>query len=103
MAPIVNVEFPDGSMLPVSDQLVLGREDFKGLTREEEVNLISRKQMRIFREGNVFFVEDGHAGLPSSNGTKLNGEAIENKGKQPLRDGDKILVADVLDLVIHVQ
>jgi len=102
LAPMARVEFPDGSMLQIADQLVLGREDFKGLIREEEINLISRKQMRIFREGNIYFVEDGHAGQPSSNGTKLNGQDIAGTGKQPLRDGDTIVVADVLNLVAHI-
>lgn len=102
MAPMARVEFPDGSMLQVPDSLVLGRDDFKGLVREEEINLVSRKHMRIFREGSIYFVEDGHAGQPSSNGTKLNGRDIAGLGKQPLRDGDTILVGDVLDLVVHI-
>ncbi|MFQ6060511.1 MAG: FHA domain-containing protein [Thermoplasmata archaeon] len=99
---MARVEFPDGSVLQVVDSLVLGREDFKGLVRDEEINLVSRKQMRIFREGNIYFVEDGHAGQPSSNGTKLNGQDVTGMGKQPLRDGDTIVVADVLDLVVHI-
>lgn len=96
----VQVIFPDRTALIVDHSLVLGRDNFKGVIEEEHIDLISKKHLQIFAEGNFFFVEDGNLGQPSANGTKLNGKEISGFGKQPLRDGDRISVADVVELSI---
>jgi hypothetical protein len=51
---------------------------------------VSRKHCRIFSEGNRFVIED----MGSSNGTKLNGEAITKK--QALNDGDQLTLGPVV-------
>lgn len=47
---------------------------------------VSRRHCRLFRQGEQFFVED----LGSTNGTKLNGQAIPPNQPRPLRDGDTL-------------
>jgi pSer/pThr/pTyr-binding forkhead associated (FHA) protein len=103
MALTLHVMFPDGSRLPVKDTVILGRSDFKGFTSEDELHLISSKQLRIYREGNIYYLEDGIPGEKSSNGTMLNGQDIRSLGKQPLRTGDAISIADVLVVKISIQ
>lgn len=94
----VQVIFPDRTALYVDQDLVLGRDNFKGVVDEENLDLISKKHFRIFLQGEIFFIEDGHMGRPSSNGTKLNGKEIAGRGAQPLRDGDRVQVGGVVEL-----
>lgn len=47
---------------------------------------VSRRHCRLFRQGEQFFVED----LGSTNGTKLNGQAIPPNQPRPLKDGDTL-------------
>lgn len=97
------VVFPDGSKLPVHGNVVLGRTDFKGFVSDDELNLISTKQCSIYKEGNIYFVEDGAKGKYSSNGTMLNGQDVRALGKQPLRSGDAISIADVIIINIDIR
>ena len=101
--PTLFVTFPDGSKLPVQDTTKLGRSDFEGFAQLDELNLISSKHFTLFKEGNLYYLVDGVEGQKSENGTMLNGQDISNLGKQPLRSGDAISVADVLVLNIHIE
>ena len=47
---------------------------------------VSRKHAKISFENGLYVIED----LGSTNGTFLNGDNIQGKGKQPLKDGDEI-------------
>jgi hypothetical protein len=73
---------------------VFGREDFARYLPEEEYKFISRQHFAITRVGSDFFIED----LKSANGTKLNGKEIKGLGKQPIKPGDVIRVADTVDV-----
>ncbi len=57
---------------------------------------ISRRHARIINEGGQLFIED----LMSANGTLVNGEAVR---RQPLQDGDKILLGSttILKFTYH--
>jgi hypothetical protein len=70
------------------DQVLIGR------TPECDVVLydagVSRKHCRIFSDGTRFLIED----MGSSNGTKLNGNAITQK--QELADGDQLTLGPVV-------
>ena len=99
----VQIIFPDNTAILVDNEIYLGRENFHGLVTEEQLDLISRKQLRIFREGHIFFVEDGYLNRPSVNSTKLNEQDIRGKGKQPLRSRDKIKIADAIELTIKIE
>ncbi len=83
---------PDsGTRAPLADQLVIGRsarlgpglhDDFLSLSDAE----ISRRHVRIFREGERWFVED----LGSTNGTLMRGRFIRQGQILGLEDGDEI-------------
>jgi len=49
---------------------------------------VSRKHAKISFENGVYVIED----LSSTNGTFLNGDNIQGKGKQPLKDEDELRV-----------
>lgn len=67
------------------DNIIIGRDDVSDIVIPERK--ISRKHVRIQRQGNDFFIHD----LGSSNGTWLNGKKIE--GINSLFDGDEINLA----------
>ena len=73
------------------DDITIGRGNECDLTLDERQ--ISRQHVRLFRDGEHFFIED----LESKNGTWLNGNQF--KGTRQLSDGDEIQLA----LVIRVQ
>jgi hypothetical protein len=73
------------------DDITIGRGSECDLTVDERQ--ISRQHVRIFRDGNQYYLED----LNSKNGTWLNGNQM--KGTRVLSDGDEIHLA----LVIRVQ
>jgi hypothetical protein len=83
------------SSLPQS----FGREDFAGIASPEVLNAISRRAKPQFTisfdyVNRVFTIEDNN----STNGTLLNGENIKGKGPRPLKDGDIVSPAGVLNL-----
>ena len=51
---------------------------------------VSRPHARIFLEGNEYWIED----LESKQGTKINGQEIQGRGKQPLRTGDVLVIGE---------
>jgi hypothetical protein len=73
-----------------------GRADFVNIAPKETINAISRKHFMIgydYSQG-TFYIQD----LGSTNGTYVNGVDIRGKGLVPLKNGDRISVAGVLDL-----
>ena len=57
---------------------------------KEQVN-ISRMHCKLEQRNGHFFLSDLH----STNGTYVNQRKIEGEGKQELRDGDMISIADI--------
>ena len=89
-----------GGVLEISDVTrTFGRQDFARNLPEEEYKYISRNHFTIAREDDRFYVQDDG----SMNGTKLNGVEIKGAGKKELKDNDKILVADVVELGFAVK
>jgi hypothetical protein len=95
------------AMFQVGDKIVpisslpqsFGREDFAGIAPPEVLNAISRRAKPQFTISfdyinRVFTIEDNN----STNGTLLNGENIKGKGPRPLKDGDIVSPAGVLNL-----
>ena len=70
----------------------LGRSDLHSLAMHGKADLLSRKHFSLSYENGDYYIED----RGSTNGTKLNGSDIRGKGKQPLKDGDKIELAGAL-------
>lgn len=72
--------------VPVTkDEVIVGRDDTTDIVLPERQ--ISRQHIRIYREGNLFHVQD----LDSRNGTWVNGQPL--KGSCELHDGDEIQLA----------
>ena len=95
---VLEITTNGGEIIIDADEIRLGRNEIRDAAKqpvpETQYEYISRvkpdkEQFRIIREGGEFFIED----RGSSNGTQLNGQQIRGKGRQPLRDGDKIAFA----------
>ncbi|MBI5669297.1 MAG: FHA domain-containing protein [Chloroflexi bacterium] len=72
--------------VPVTkDEVLVGRDEACDISLPERQ--ISRQHIRIYRNGDRFFVQD----LDSKNGTWLNGQPL--KGSVELHDGDEIQLA----------
>jgi hypothetical protein len=77
----------------------LGRSDLRSLAASpDRADLISRKHLMMEYENGDYYIEDTN----STNGTRLNGESIRGKGRQLLRNGDTIEVADALKLTFRI-
>jgi uncharacterized RDD family membrane protein YckC len=88
--------------LPDSNEIQLpqttrsfGRTDFEKSLSPNSKDFISREHFFIKYEGEKYFIEDR-----SLNGTKLNGVGI--KGKVELMDGDRITLANILDITFKL-
>jgi hypothetical protein len=90
---------PDGTEVNVQGQKTIGRVDLAKYANPDQEQWISRQHFKIWEEdGTTFIVDD-----KSSNGTKLNGQEIRQQGKQPLRNGDEILVGDAVKLLFKTR
>src|SRR4030042_1162605 len=90
---------PDNSEFVINvSSKTIGRNDFEKIVPPENLQYISRRQCTIKSEGSRFYIEDQN----SSNSTKVNGVNIKGMGKQELKVGDKIDLADVLVLTFKV-
>ncbi|MGA2157759.1 MAG: FHA domain-containing protein [Dehalococcoidia bacterium] len=89
-----------GGELPIrGGAMSLGRSDLRSLAAgPDKADLISRKHLTMDYENGDYYIEDAN----STNGTRLNGESIRGKGKQLLRNGDTIEVADALKLTFRI-
>ena len=78
-----------GAIYPLRAEMnIIGRSDGLEVTIRDD--LISRRQARITRRDNEYFIED----LLSANGTFVNGTKLA--APQALKDGDQIAVGDTL-------
>lgn len=71
-----------------------GREYFFDSIPDHDLQYIGRQHFKIITLDDGLYIDDQN----SENGTKLNGEEIKGLGKRKLKDGDEILVADVLKM-----
>ena len=76
-------------LLPFSDSIL------EKIVSNESLNLISRQHFNVKSENGKFYICDN----TSSNGTTINGTEIRGKGWQELRNGDRIIVAEVATLI----
>jgi uncharacterized protein YpmB len=94
----LEVLFPKGSKKIVTNEMVIGREDFAHLLDASVLPRISKSHLRIYKEGGNYFIEDGYRGKASTNGTKLNGREIRGSGPQQIVSASTISLSDVVDL-----
>jgi len=90
---------PDKSEIQLNEPIkYIGRDDFSKIATPDTLKYISRPHCMIIVEAGKYFIED----LQSANGTRVNGVNIAGKGKQELKGGDKIDIADVMTLIFRV-
>jgi len=89
----------DSGTISVREQSrTFGRMDFINmLKQQDDSKYISRQHFQIKQEQGKYYIQD----VGSKNGTKLNGVDIRGKGWQEIKPGDKISVADVLELTFQ--
>jgi len=91
MAELIIRRGPDsGTRAKLDQELIIGRstrsrEDGSDFLRLSDAE-ISRRHVRIFREGDAFFVED----LQSTNGTLLHGKFLKPGQVHAISDGDEL-------------
>jgi pSer/pThr/pTyr-binding forkhead associated (FHA) protein len=86
---------PDRSEILLRGELNrIGRDDFLNILPPKDLKLVSREHFVIVGGDIGDTLED-----QSMNGTMINGRDISKQGWQELKDGDRICVAGILDLV----
>lgn len=91
MAELIIRQGPDsGTRFKIEQELILGRSSQSRANDPKFLRLsdaeISRQHMRIFQNGEGYFVEDLH----STNGTLLEGKFLQPGAAQELKDGDEL-------------
>ncbi len=100
--PRARVIMPGGTQISLSGTpTFIERSDFDGTLPGDLLMSISRQHLLITCENGVYYVQDyGKEGKGSTNHTRLNGTDIYKKGRQPLKDGDKIELASQMELTL---
>lgn len=90
--PRARLLMPDGSEIMLSGApTFVERGDFSGKLPQDVVMSISRQHMLVSCDKGIYYVQDyGRDGTGSTNHTRLNQVDIHHKGRQPLKDGDRI-------------
>lgn len=95
---VAKLILPDNKVCLMKDEKrIFGREDFLGSLTTDTLMYIGHNHFKITKKDKDFYLKD----LNSTNGTKLNGEEVEDH-EFKLSDGDQISVADVLDFEFKV-
>lgn len=102
---------PDRSEIPVTQtQRLVGRVDLAKYVSIQEANIISRAHFTIYQELNNFYVVDGKTTIqdkPSANSTSVltNGQRkkITQNGPYQLRNGDELIIADILKIRFEIR
>jgi len=98
VAPLAKLVLPNNREIEIrEEERIFGREDFRGVVSDDELQFISRNHFKIMRVNDEIYIED----LGSKNGTMLNREEIKGLGRRKLKDGDEILVAKVLKMTFR--
>ena len=80
-----------------NSQRLVGRTDLKKYTKKDQ-NLISRSHFTVYKKDKKYFIRDGVTNVqnrPSENHTIVNDKKL-SENEHELKDGDKILVSDVI-------
>ena len=80
-----------------NSQRLVGRTDLKKYTKKDQ-NLISRSHFTVYKKDKKYFIRDGVTNVqnrPSENHTMVNDKKL-SENEHELKDGDKILVSDVI-------
>jgi hypothetical protein len=91
-APKAKVLMPGGAEILLSGTpTFIERSNFDGTLPRDILMSISRQHLLITCDNGTYYIQDyGREGRGSTNHTKLNNVDIHNKGRQALKDGDRI-------------
>jgi len=90
---------PDGSeMLLAGNVRTFGRRELEKYLAPDKSSYLSRQHINIWYENGQYYIEDSN----STNGTRLNGKEIKGTGKNALKNGDAIDIADVLNITFKI-
>ena len=101
LAPVnrAKLVLPDNSEIAINIPVkLIGRTDLEKVVSPDNLKYVSRRHFMINSDSSRYYVEDQN----SSNSTKVNGINIKGLGKQELKDGDKIDLADMVGLTFKV-
>lgn len=88
--------------IPLNDNpTFVERSSFDPTLPHDVLMSISRQHVLITWDKGTYYVQDyGRDGTGSTNHSKLNGTDIYRKGRQPLKDGDRIELAQQSELTL---
>lgn len=94
-AVLATLILPNNHVVRITEkEKIFGREDFAGVVSVDDLLFIGRKHFKIVRMKDGLYIQD----LGTKNGTMLNGEEITQTESRKLKDKDKILVANVVEV-----
>jgi hypothetical protein len=97
--PEVKLVLPNKrEILLCEPETIIGRGDFLQEVSTKEAKYISREHLTIFFEDKKFYILDEN----STNGTKLNGVEIKGSGKKELKNNDRIVLADTINVTFNM-
>ena len=101
-APKAKVLMPGGfEIVLTGTPTFIERSDFDSTLPHDLLMSISRQHVLITFDNAAYYVQDyGRDGKGSTNHTRLNNTDICNKGRQPLKDGDKIELSGQAELTL---
>ncbi len=86
-----------GDMILLPATGYLGRSDFQSVLPADKADRISRQHIEVVKDNGQHYIEDRN----STNGTRLNGQAIKGTGRRPLNDGDTVELAGAISLIFQ--
>ncbi len=93
--PAARMIMPGGGEIVLTENpRFIQRSDFEGKLSQDALMSISRQHLLVTHENGIFFVQDhGRDGTGSTNHTRVNNVDIHHKGRQAVKDGDRIELA----------
>jgi hypothetical protein len=99
IAPALQAKFltekGESVLLPASG--VIGRNELQSVLPPNKADLVSRQHIRVDYENGQYFIEDSG----STNGTRLNGQAIKGSGRHAIKNGDTVDMAGAVSLAFQ--
>jgi len=99
VSSVGQIVLPSGKVLDADKTKVLGRDDLAGEGQANMTALVSRGHIEITKDAMGFvLIKDGVNGVPSTNGTTVNGSRISSSEWTRLNNNDAILLAGVIPI-----
>lgn len=98
IAPKLSCESYPGFEVEIQDGYVIGREGDIDVTVLPRSKFISRKHASFIKQGEIWYLRDEFPADPieGKNATKVNLKTLKPGDTEPLKDNDKIVLADTV-------